>query len=482
MKRPETNSNTGKTPAPGTKETTVYTFEAIHKCLKGVPLAKAGKMQEALEAFDGAIDDDPTLASSWYNKGFVLCSRERYEEALAAFDKAIEINPRFPHPWNGRGYVLCTLKRYREALEAFERALEIYPAIPYAWTGIGNANIGIEHFQEALEAFNRAIEMDPKFALPWHSKAILLEVKPELEIMAGHTARQSFSRAVHLRDTCLQMFPLNSQMLIDPIKQLNLHLLTNRLFNEIGAANIRSEDKQFMDQIACECAAPLAMLNFLDSAPKLNNVEKAFWSGIIYYYYGDPVRAVEFFDKVDSSDETNLAGQYYLLLSLGAVLEPLEKEKIFALKQAEAILGNPGNEVSALQRYYAGLIFCFARNWEQAMVCFAGNSNHIPSLYMKYKSLRMQNSGSTAPVIADILEQELTQVQQRKSSYLIQPSLPEIDPGRADWIENTEFSTYFMELLPVIQDILEHENLNEFENFRKLIELQNKNFTSQTAL
>ena len=474
MSRTDTNSDRGKTTQPGSRETIVYTFEALHKCLKGVPLAKAGKMQEALAAFDGAIDDDPTLASSWYNKGFVLCSEERYEEALSAFEKAIDINPRFPHPWNGKGYVLCTLKRYKEALQAFATALEINPAIPYAWTGIGNANIGLEHYQEALDAFNRAIEMDPKFALPWHSKAILLEVKPELELMAGHTARQCFSRALYLRQTCQQSYPLNPNMLVDPTRNLNLHLLAYRLFQEIGTANIRKEHKQLYDQIAGECAGPVAMLTFIDSTAKMDSVEKAFWSGIINYYYGDPVLALEFFDKVDSSDETNLAGQYYLLLSLSTVLEPLEKEKTFALKQAEAILDNPNNENRAVQRYYAGLVFYFARNLKQAAVCFDENSSHIPSLYMRYRCLRMQNSESTAPILASILEQELAQVRQGKNSYIIQSSLPEIDTGKADWIENTVFSTHFMELLPVIQDIHEHENLQELETFKKLVELQNE--------
>ena len=391
-----------------------FPFEALRKCLQGVPLAKSGRMQEALDAFAGATKDDPTLASSWYNKGFVLAIEGHYEEALNNFDKAIQLDPRFFHPWNGRGFVLCNLKRYQEALDTFERAIEIDPSIAYPWAGIGNANIGLGNYEKALENFDRAIELDPEFALSWNEKALALRMKPELEATEGYSAKQCFCRAIYLRRKYPQRFPIPRSMLMDSIKQLHLPLLARQLLKEMDAEN----DKEYIslfEQNEKECKAPTAILVALDSYPGLTSLDKALWCGIVNYYHGNPLEAFKYFDAVDSSDEANLAGQYYLVLSLRSFLEPSDKEISFALKQAEAVLANSSRDVTVGQLYYAGLIFRLGLKWAQAAQCFARNDKHLFSLYMRHLCGPL-----TAPA--------------------------KIDPTQPDWIEDLKSYVHSMEI------------------------------------
>ena len=63
---------------------------------KGNILYALEKPEEALEAFNAALDLNPYVVDTWVNKGTVLWkSLGDREAALGAFDKALEINPNF---------------------------------------------------------------------------------------------------------------------------------------------------------------------------------------------------------------------------------------------------------------------------------------------------------------------------------------------------------------------------------------------------
>jgi tetratricopeptide (TPR) repeat protein len=57
----------------------------------GFDLMNQGKYEDAIRAFDEAINIDPQLGKAWYNKGLALQSLGRYNEANAVFAKAKEL-------------------------------------------------------------------------------------------------------------------------------------------------------------------------------------------------------------------------------------------------------------------------------------------------------------------------------------------------------------------------------------------------------
>lgn len=71
---------------------------------------------------------DPKDAASWGNKGNVLYSQGKYDEAIKAYDKAIEINPQYSEAWNNKGNAFYAQGKYDEAVRAYDKAIEIdYP-------------------------------------------------------------------------------------------------------------------------------------------------------------------------------------------------------------------------------------------------------------------------------------------------------------------------------------------------------------------
>jgi tetratricopeptide (TPR) repeat protein len=61
---------------------------------KGIALEKQGKLDEAIQAFDKAIELNQNFALPWSNKALMLLRQEMYDEAIKAVDKALEIDPK----------------------------------------------------------------------------------------------------------------------------------------------------------------------------------------------------------------------------------------------------------------------------------------------------------------------------------------------------------------------------------------------------
>ena len=68
---------------------------------------------------------EPDEAITWFEQGSNLADQGKKEEALKAYEKAIELDPKFANPWNGRGLALKALGRKSQAVECFARAKEL---------------------------------------------------------------------------------------------------------------------------------------------------------------------------------------------------------------------------------------------------------------------------------------------------------------------------------------------------------------------
>lgn len=183
---------------------------------KGTELLWAGSYDEAVNAFDKAVQLAPQNYEAWVTKGRILTYLGRYDEALKAYDKAICIDsfrPEIQTPplsakaytlmamgrykeaeelydritklnfssgenakfvnagfylargWRGKGIALAKLDRNDEALDAFDKSANLSSEYaPYAWTGKGDILRDIERYEEALYAYDKALELYPGLA------------------------------------------------------------------------------------------------------------------------------------------------------------------------------------------------------------------------------------------------------------------------------------------------------------------------------
>ncbi|HWQ19133.1 MAG TPA: tetratricopeptide repeat protein [Methanotrichaceae archaeon] len=163
---------------------------------KGIESINGGSSDEAIEAYDRALEINPDYADAWSGKASALASQGKHQEAIAAFDKAIEsydnitgLNPKDADAWYGRGAALdyravemafdnsSTKERneYREeAVKAFDRAIEINPQYAMAWKLKGAVLHLMGRYEDAAKAFDEALVIDPKLQGAQEGKGLAL--------------------------------------------------------------------------------------------------------------------------------------------------------------------------------------------------------------------------------------------------------------------------------------------------------------------
>jgi tetratricopeptide (TPR) repeat protein len=80
-----------------------------------------------------------------HNKeGFELYLKGKYDEAIVAFDKAIELNGNFAIAYNNKGQALLKKEKFNEAVDAFRAALGLDPSLILAQAGRDEAQSKIK--------------------------------------------------------------------------------------------------------------------------------------------------------------------------------------------------------------------------------------------------------------------------------------------------------------------------------------------------
>ena len=97
---------------------------------RGNALRGAGRLQDAMDSYERAIEVAPDYAEAHSNRGNVLQALKRVPEALACYDRALELSPDYADAHCNRGTALEALWRLEEALTSYDRALRISPTTP----------------------------------------------------------------------------------------------------------------------------------------------------------------------------------------------------------------------------------------------------------------------------------------------------------------------------------------------------------------
>lgn len=155
----------------------------------GANCANQHQYQEAIEAFDKAIDLKPNYATAWNNKGIVLLHQgdaeddpdEKYLQANESFAEAIRINSSYSDAWLNMGAVLNRLGKYEEALKACNESISLNPNASDAWYNKANAFTYMNKFQEATDTLNKGIGLGQNHPKLWHAKGLIFEASGRLD-------------------------------------------------------------------------------------------------------------------------------------------------------------------------------------------------------------------------------------------------------------------------------------------------------------
>src|ERR1051326_2571023 len=127
----------------------------------GVALDTAGRLDEAVTQFELALAQLPTLADAHYGLGDVRHEQGRNVEALGCYEAAIRLQPDFALAHNNAANILVNFGRADEALAHYAAAARADPSLPDAQYNWANTLAHVGRFAEAVQHYEAALRLAP---------------------------------------------------------------------------------------------------------------------------------------------------------------------------------------------------------------------------------------------------------------------------------------------------------------------------------
>ena len=137
----------------------------------GGALVAGERHAEALLAYQQALRLDPQHAEAALQSALLLHRMERFEEALTLFDLCDQLKPDHAATPQARAQTLRRLMRYEACLAELTRAHALAPGDPIICNNIGDALFVLGRFEDGLDWFEKALAQRPDLAEIWVNKA-----------------------------------------------------------------------------------------------------------------------------------------------------------------------------------------------------------------------------------------------------------------------------------------------------------------------
>ena len=135
---------------------------------------RAGRNDDAINAYQQAIAAKPDVPGYYNNLGNVQARSGKVDEARASYTKSAELDPpNAATAWRNFGISLYNAGRLKEAVEPLKKASELDSKNPQVWYLLGAALVGSMETKKTgdklefiilpgtVEAYQKAVELDP---------------------------------------------------------------------------------------------------------------------------------------------------------------------------------------------------------------------------------------------------------------------------------------------------------------------------------
>jgi tetratricopeptide (TPR) repeat protein len=123
-----------------------------------------GDYADAVGKFERYTRDNPDNAWGQYMLGLSAWKSGQHERALQAFDAALQLDPTHRKSLLNSARVLLETDQPQEALDRVQKALSIEPLSSDGLRLLGRSQAELGHIDEAIDAYQRAIAIDDKDA------------------------------------------------------------------------------------------------------------------------------------------------------------------------------------------------------------------------------------------------------------------------------------------------------------------------------
>ena len=178
----------------------------------GTALKELGQLEQAVESYEKAIQLKPDYADFYSNLGTALKELGQLERAVESYEKVIQLKPDFAEAYNDLGIALQELGQLEPAVESYEKAIQIKPNYAKAYSNLGNALQKLGQLEQAVESYEKAIQLKPNYAKAYSNCCNALQELGQLD------------KAVRYMQTAVERNPGSIQFSDSLVKLLNYHM------------------------------------------------------------------------------------------------------------------------------------------------------------------------------------------------------------------------------------------------------------------
>lgn len=134
---------------------------------RAVLLSKDGKLNEAIELFKKALEENPNDSNVNFNIALVFMKKEQYKEAVTYLKRSVEL---FANDDNLRELGVCYIK-----LKEFDLARDSLIKATSQFESSDSENVlgvyffQVSHFEEARRHFELSVHLNPKNRDAWYN-------------------------------------------------------------------------------------------------------------------------------------------------------------------------------------------------------------------------------------------------------------------------------------------------------------------------
>lgn len=163
-----------------------------------IALAMANEYVDAIEQFGIVIQEQPSYANAYFNRGELFFQTDQYVEAIADYTNAIRLQPNDAQYHNSRAHSLLMIQRHKEALADYRKAAELESTNGEWWADLADAYQYLGQYREAMSAYRLAIEADRDLGRAYQNAAWLMATCADSKIRNPKNALEAARRAIEL--------------------------------------------------------------------------------------------------------------------------------------------------------------------------------------------------------------------------------------------------------------------------------------------
>ena len=128
----------------------------------GTILLRQGRLQEAIDEFQTALELKPEYEDARYNLGIAMVKQGNLTDGISHFSETLRLRPRNVKALNNLAATLVLKERYPEAIYYLKKALAINPADENLHANLGIIMKRQGDLDQARHHFNRALQLNPE--------------------------------------------------------------------------------------------------------------------------------------------------------------------------------------------------------------------------------------------------------------------------------------------------------------------------------